>query len=399
MNTLLKILLPLIVLALGGLAAKELVDSRQLPVPEERPVPVPRVRTLAADLTSYTVHVPSQGSVAPRLESTLVTEVSGRVVHVSPNLVNGGFFEAGEELLRIDPRDFEPALTQARLDVARAQRRLSEEEADAQVAVREWESMGVGDATPLAKHEPQVAEAKASLAAAEALQERAQRNLARTRVTASFRGRVRKKLVDLGQFVAVGAPLATLYAIDVAEVRLPLPDAELAFLELPFGASNESRERRPTVQLSAQFAGQERTWSGRIVRTEGEIDPTTRMVVAVAEVNDPYRLNETEQEPGTPLALGMFVHARISGVVLNDVFVLPRTALRDGEQVYVIDDRGRLHFVQAEVIRTERDQVVLRAPLPGGTRFVISPLEIVTEGMRVQDVTSDAQGAVQESSR
>jgi multidrug efflux system membrane fusion protein len=387
MKSQLKILFPILVLVAGGIGAKALKDSRVLPEAVELEVLVPRVRSLEANPGPYQVFVQSQGTVVPRLESQLVSEVAGRVLHVSPNLVNGGFFEADEVLLRIDPRDFELALTQAKLEVARAQRRLQEEEADARVARREWESMGQGEPTALALHIPQIEEAQASVNAAVAIEERAQRNLERTEVKAAFQGRVRTKQVDVGQFVAMGSALATLYAIDVAEIRLPLADGELAFLELPYGASKESQSRRPTVQLSSEFAGLTRSWQARIVRTEGEIDPMTRMVMAVAEVQDPYRLHDPEHP--VPLALGMFVGATIEGVFLEDVFVLPRTALRDDSQVYVLDDEDKLHFVDATVVRTERERVVLRTQLPAGTRFVVSPLEIATDGMQVTDLATD----------
>ncbi len=387
MKTQLKILLPFLVLAAGVFGAKRLADSAVVPEATKQEVIVPRVRSLSASPGTYQVSVPSQGTVVPRLESQLVSEVAGRVVEVSPNLVNGGFFEADEVLLRIDPRDYELALTQAKLDVARAARRQTEALADATVARQEWESMGQGEATPLALHEPQVAEAEASLRAAEALAEGAERNLARTTMKASFAGRVRTKRVDVGQFVTAGAPLATLYAIDVAEIRLPLPDSELAFLELPMGLSGRGEERRPSVSLSALFAGSERSWTARIVRTEGEIDATTRMVMAVAEVTDPYR--RAQQGTDVPLALGMFVGAQIEGVQLEGVFVLPRTALRDDSQVYIIEAGGRLRFVDAEVVRAERDRVILRADLPAASRFVISPMEIATNGMLVADVTTD----------
>ncbi len=395
MNTLLKFVLPLVVLALAGFATKTLIDMREVPEPEAREVIVPRVRTMRAESTDYEVWVPSRGSVVPRTESRLVVEVAGRVTAISPDLVSGGFFEAGDVLLEIDPRDYELAVAQAELDVARSERRLAEENADAEVARREWETIGRGEATPLTLREPQVAEAVASLAAAEAMLERAKRDLNRTRVTAPFSGRVRDKSVDLGQYVQPGVAVATLYATDVAEVRLPLPDAELQFLQLPV-AGRPGEDARPLVRLSATFAGERRRWEGTIVRTEGEIDPRTRMVMTVAQVIDPY--GQEDPTSSVPLAIGMFVEASIHGIVLEDVLVLPRTALRDNGQVFVLDENDRLRFVDAEIIRAERENVVVRAKIEEGTRVVISPLEIVTNGMQVRDVNVDRGAPAAEAS-
>jgi len=383
MKTLFKILLPLVVLAAGAAAALQLAAQREVPEPEPREVPLPSVRTVLAEPTDHEVWVTSRGTVVPRTESQLVVEVPGRVVRISPDLVSGGFFEAGEVLLEIDPRDLELAVAQAELDVARSRRRLAEEEADAEVARREWETLGTGEPTPLTLREPQVAEARAQVAAAEALLERARRDLARTRVTAPFSGRVRDKRVDLGQYVQPGTPVATLYATDVAEVRLPLADGELAFVELPVAGLRDA-EKRPEVELVAHFAGDRRSWTGRVVRTEGEIDPRTRMVMTVAEVREPYDPSRV-----VPLAIGMFVEARIRGVLLEDVLVLPREALREGDRVYALDEEDRLLVREVRVLRAERDRVVLRAEELAGARVVVSPLELVTDGMRVRDLGVD----------
>jgi RND family efflux transporter MFP subunit len=386
MNPLLKILLPILVLALGAGVAKQLIDRREIPEPEERQVVLPIVRTLRAQATDWRVVVPSRGTVVPLTETQLVVEVGGRVTHVSPQLVNGGFFETGELLLEIDPRDHELARAQSRLEVARAERRLAEEEADSAVARAEWERLGEGEASALALREPQVAEARATLVAAQAHLERAERDIERTRISAPFDGRVRSESVDVGQYVSPGTPVATVYATDVAEVRLPLSDGELAFLELPFGARGDESGELPAVLLSADFAGRRRTWPARIVRTEGEIDPSTRMVMAVARVEDPYgRAGGTEM----PLALGMFVDARLQGILLHDVFVLPRTALRDGARIFLLDGEDRLRFLPVEILRSEREVVIVRAALSEGARVVVSPLEIATDGMRVRDVGGD----------
>ena len=331
------------------------------------------------------MQVPSQGTVIPRTESQLVVEVSGRVTEISPQLISGGFFNEGEMLLRIDPRDYELATAQADLNVAAANRRLAEEQADAEVARKEWERMGRGEPTALTLREPQVAEAKANLISAQAMLERARRDLERTTILAPYSGRVRSKSVDLGQFVNLGSPVATIYATDFAEVRLPLADEELAFVTLPFGSKSEDYKNQPDVELTAVFAGERRSWDGKVVRTEGEIDPNTRMVMVIAQVIEPYGPNQE-----VPLALGMFVEGSITGHRLEDVFVLPRTALRDGDRIYALDEDDRLHFVDVDVIRRERDMAIVRSEIGEGTRVVISPLEIATDGMQVRDLSNDA---------
>jgi membrane fusion protein, multidrug efflux system len=385
MRTVLRILLPLAVIAVAVAGAWALVVSR--PVVATRPADpvVPLVRVVTADRQAVDVVVRSQGTVMPRTETVLVPEIVGRVIDAAPSLVPGGFFEAGETLLRLDPRDYELAVVSARAQVAQATARLTIEEEEAAVARREWSVLGRGgDPAPLVAREPQLADARASLAAAQSGLERAERDLARTAIAAPFTGRVRDRRVDVGQVVAPGNVLATLYAVDTAEVRLPLPDEELAFLDVPLGHRVSGRDAGgPRVRLHATFAGQPAEWTGRIVRTEGEIDAASRMVHLVVEVSDPYR-------GATPLAVGLYVQADIQGRRLTDVTVLPRSALRGRDQVLVVDHENRLRYRQVDVVRRDGETVIVRGGLAPGERVCVSPLDVAVDGMLVRTLDEEA---------
>ncbi|HIA50284.1 MAG TPA: efflux RND transporter periplasmic adaptor subunit, partial [Acidobacteria bacterium] len=321
-------------------------------------------------------------TVEPRTESQLVSEVSGRIVEVSPSFVAGGFFEAGDILFKTDPHDYEQTLVQRKAEIENARLRILQEEAEAEVAQWGWDRIGSGQARPLTLREPQIASARAELAAAEANLKTAQRNLERTEVRAPYAGRVREKNVDVGQFVTVGAPVARIYAVDAAEVRLPLPDEDLAYLDLPLNYRGESgRIRGPVVTLRAGFAGRIHEWQGRIVRTEGEIDPRTRMVHVVAEVPDPYGRGPDPTRP--PLAAGMFVEAEIVGRTVENVAVVPRAALRSPGQVLIVDADSRLRFRDVDVLRATTDELFILDGLETGDRVNISPVEVVSDGMEV----------------
>lgn len=388
MRSALRILLPVGVIAVSAIIAAALIAAR--PAVETRPqeAVAPLVRTMAAAPRAVDVIVRSQGTVRPRTETILVPEIAGRVVYVSPSLAAGGFFEKGDVLVRIDPRDYELAVVAARSQVAQAASRLEVEQEEAAVARREWEALGRGGApAPLVVREPQLAEARAALDAARSAQERAERDRTRTTLTAPFAGRVREKRVDLGQVVAPGNALATLYAVDVAEVRLPLPDQELAFLDLPLGYRAGSKPG-PRVTLHAAFGGQVLEWEGRIVRTEGEIDPASRMVHLVAEVKDPYG-RASRKTARAPLAVGMFVRAEIRGRELEDVIVLPRAALRGQNQVLVVDGEDRLRYRTVDVARTDREDVLVAGGLRAGERVCVSPLDVAVDGMKVRTVSGE----------
>ena len=376
-------LLPLVVLAVGGFVAKALIDSYEQPEPSPVVVQPPLVRVIPAEKTALTLVVHAEGTVAPRTESQLVPEISGRVTKVSPSLAAGGFFDEGDVLLEIDSRDYKLAIVRARAAIDQAKLRLLTEQQQSDIARKEWEALGEGEPSPLLFREPQISEVRSSLAAAEATLEQAEYDLERTVLRAPFAGRVRSKQVDVGQFVQRGLALATLYAVDVAEVRLPIPNSELEYCRLPLAyRDGGSGENGPAVKLTARFAGRDYSWQGRIVRTEAEIDPRTRMVMAIARVNDPYARTGDSGRP--PLAVGMFVKAEIQGIRVRDVIRAPRSALRSDNTVFVVDSGGRLQFRTVDILRREREEVLIRKGLLEGEQICVSPLEAAVEGMAVR---------------
>jgi RND family efflux transporter MFP subunit len=384
MKAALKYVLPVLIVLVGAGALAVMYLNR--PVAETRIPEVlpPLVRTVEAVPGDLQLTVYSQGTVTARTASSLVPEVPGRVIEMSPSLVPGGFFDEGDVLLTLDASDYEQNVIRTRLEVARAEVRLAQEQAEAEVARREWEDLHPGEEPPpLTSRELQLAEAVAAVEAAKAALDRQQADLGRTRIRAPYTGRVREKMVDLGQYVTPGQAVARIYSVDRAEVRLPLPDAELAYVDVPLVYRGYvDRTNRPKVILRADFAGAVHEWEGRIVRTEGEIDPKSRMVQVVAEVIDPYGRGENPDRP--PLALGMFVDAEIVGHRVEDVIVLPRTALRGSDRVWVVDTDGRLHFREVDVLRTGRENIVIRSGLESGDQVCLSPLAAPTDGMKVR---------------
>ena len=384
----LKIVAPLLLLGVAGLVAGVMIWNRP---PVEVQVPVftpPGVRVEAVTLRDVPFSVTSQGTVRPRTESQLVTEIAGRVTSIAPSFAEGGFFESGDVLVTVDPFDYQQAVVSARSQLAQARLRLAQEEAEAEVAIREWDALGRGDPRALTLREPHLEDARASVAGAEASLERAERDLERAEIVAPYAGRIRQKNVDIGQFVRVGDAVATIYAVDSAEVRLPLPDEQLAYLDLPLSYRGGSDQPQPRVTLRATFAGEAHEWQGRIVRTESEIDPVSRMVHAVAEVLDPYAPGPNRRRP--PLAVGMYVEAEIAGRTVRNVAVLPRAAMRGRDRVLVVDAGDRLSFREIDILRATTDAIYVRSGLAEGELVVVSPLDTPTEGMRVQLADADA---------
>ena len=373
----LKWILPIAIVALAAVIVVGLVMSRPVVETAPRQVAPPPVRVLTVAPTSLELRVRSQGSVVPVTEADLVSEVAGAIVWVAESFDVGGFFDAGDVLLRLDRRDYELAVASARASVAQARVALTREQAEAEVAREEWDDLGEpGEPGPLVLREPQLDEARARVEAALANQARADLDLSRTAIRAPFAGRLRAKRVDRGEFVNRGAPLATIYSVDAAEVTLPVPDSELAFLDLPLGT--ELAGAGPRVLLRAQFAGGRHEWEARIVRVGGEIDSATRMVNLIARVEDPYRA--ASERP--PLSVGLFVDAEVVGRSVDSVFEVPRGALVGADRLWLVED-GRLALRQVGILRSDPDVAIVSDGLVSGDRISLTILETAVDGMLV----------------
>lgn len=323
----------------------------------------------------------SQGGVQPRTETTLVAEVSGKISQVSPEFIAGGFFNKGQVLLQIDPSDYQTALKRAEANLASQRARLADEQARSEQALRDWQNLGrSGEPSELVLRKPQVAEALANVSAAEADVDKARRDLERTRISLPYDGLVKRKLVDIGQFVAPGTQLGVTFAIDTAEVRLPLSADDVAYLDLPAPTASGESEPLP-VTLAANVAGGRQTWQAEIVRTEGVVDEASRVIYAVAEVTDPYGVLGESRQP--PLKIGTFVSAEILGRDAGEVVVLPRLALQADNTVLVANESDQLEVRRVVVVRAEPHQVYISTGVADGERVVTTNIEAPVPGTQL----------------
>jgi multidrug efflux system membrane fusion protein len=379
-----RILIPLAMIAACVLFAKRLVDTK----PEARRFSAPptatHVEVKRIKPTAYDVTIQSQGTVRPRTESTLIPEVSGIVTEVAPGFEDGGFFEQGDRLLRIDPRDYESAVKIAEAALVDARTNLELEEAQAAQALADWKRLGKDDeANSLVLRKPQLAKAAAAVESAQARLRNAQRDLERTVVSAPYAGRILTKSVDVGQFVSPGTVLARLYAVDFAEIRLPLSNEQLAHVSIPESYRGEKAPAdwvNPPVKLAAEIGGHEYYWEGEIVRAEGAVDTRSRQLFVVAQVVNPYG-RRAEGQP--PLKVGMFVRAEIRGRRMEDVFVVPRSVLRPGDEVLLVDDDNRLRRRRLEIGWRDELNVVVSGGLEAGALLCFTQLPFAAEGAMV----------------
>jgi len=335
--------------------------------------------------------VASQGTVRPRTETTLVSEVAGKVVSVSADFVAGGFFRLGDVLLQIDPSDYEAALKRAEAALAAARATLIDETARSEQALKDWRNLGRdGQPSDLVLRKPQLANAEAGVQAAEADLAKARRDLQRTRIQVPYEGLVREKKVDVGQYVTPGTQLGVTFSVDTAEIRLPLSADDLTFLDLPT-ATETSAAEFPQVTLTADSGGEVHQWQARIIRTEGVLDVQSRVLYAVAEVIDPYGvLGRSQQEE---LRMGTFVSAEIMGHHLDEAVVLPRYVLRRDNTVLLADETRKLEIRPVTVTRADAQSVYVTAGLTSGDRVITTTLDAPIPGTQLVLSSERSQAA------
>ena len=362
-----RILVGVAILAFAVIVATVMTSMKSPPPKKERVDLDPLVDVIVLEhmTTSFEIH--SQGTVRPRTETVVSAEVSGTIVSISPKFVAGGVFKSGEVLMRIDPTNYEVALEQA--DALVSQRTIEHEGA------KKLRSQGY-------RAESELASATAALAAAKAERVRAQRNLERTSIRLPYDGMVRAKETDLGQFVNSGTRLGVVFATDYAEIRLPLTDMDLAYVDLP-GAVEIARSGGadgPAVTLSATQKGKPVEWAAKIVRTEGVVDEKSRVTYAVALVVDPYQLHGD----GDSMPMGTFVAATIHGAVAENIIRVPRSVVRGSDELVFVDSENKLNIRNVQIVRSDADYAYLSDGAAPGDRVVITVLETAINGLKVR---------------
>ncbi len=387
MKKFLRYTLPLIIIltSLAVVFAMVAISKGKRPERKDEGPKAQLVDVITVKPESMHLMIGSQGSVLPRTETVLVAEVAGKVISVSSNFVAGGFFEQGEVLLRIDPSDYDAALKRAEANLASRQAQYADQKARSEQALKDWQNLGrTGEPSELTLRKPQLAEALAGVKAAEADLLKAQRDLDRTSIRAPYDGLVRSKQVDIGQYVAPGTALGVSFAIDIAEIRLPLAVEDLKFLNLPSAAGsavgNEPHDPVP-VYLSAEGSGLPGSWKGEIVRTEGVVDQDSRVVYAVAQVTDPYAVLGKSRQ--AELRMGTFVRAEIEGIWLDNVVSLPRMALHEDQSVLLANSENELEIRQVSIVRAEPQVVYIGSGLKAGDRVVVTAIEAAIPGSKL----------------
>lgn len=395
MKLILKFFIPVLLIGLAIAGQKGLEAFKAEPEKAVTPPAAIAVFVEPAVRVDYVQQVRSQGEVTPQREIVIAPQVTGRIDRISDDFLVGSFVKKGQVLARLEVQDFELARIRAESTVAAAQQALAREEAEAQVAAQDLRDLGLSpdEATPLARREPQLAQARADLQGALASLKDAELALRRTAIVAPFDGVIREKMVDIGQFVSPGNSLGRMFSIETFEVALPVTDDDLGRLGLPLAFNETDANPGPEVVFSATVAGRNSKWTGRITRTGALINAQTRQINIFGELDDPYGEGLDGDMPMVP---GLFVDAAIDGATLEGIIQIPRDALRGTDRVFVVDpENDVLNIRTVDVALSNSEGAYIRAGLEPGEEVVISPVEAPTNGMRIQILRQLDDGTVE----
>ncbi len=387
--------LGLAILAVGVIGLMIFIALKPDPPREESVVLAPIVRTQTVTEMTGSLVVRGSGTVSPAREVNLAAEVPGRIVSVSPQYVNGGTFAEGEVILIVDPSDYENAVAVVEAEVTERQLNVMLAEEESAIAADEWQRllMRDGETTDapesslgsLVLREPQKKLAEAVLKGAEARLSDARSRLSRTAVRAPFTGKIRSKLAEVGQYVAPGTVVASFFGTDQVEITTSLPTGDAALISDLF--TSDSAKRIP-ARVQTSYGGRTYRWDGYVHRTEGALDPATRMYRIVVRVDQPYK--STGERP--PLLVGMYASVEIEGISLESYFRIPREAIRDESGVWTVVD-GRLRMRRVHIVQEVDDFVVVDEGLMEGDRIVVSMLSVVSDGMKVRTAQSSVSAS------
>ena len=347
------------------------------------------VRVTEVEQRSVGLVVGSQGKVQAAQTANLSAAVAGPVAWISSAMEAGGYVTEGETLLRLDASDYETML-------ARSEASVQQANAESGHASREYDRMKELAEQRLAS-QSQLQDAQrlaevsiARLADAEANHRQAQLDLQRTEIKAPFNAIVETREVELGQYVNRAQSIAVLYGANEVEGRVPLAIRQLGYLDIPLGLQGElPPEQAPAVTLTGTYGGAEHHWEGTLVRIEASIDPNSNTVQTIIRVSQPTATidwTSAEEIKAIPLPIGLYVHADIKGKTVDSLISLPRSVIRNNNQVLVVDAENKMYYREVDIFRLEEENVLISGGILPGERVCISPIQAVVDGMAVQPI-------------
>lgn len=379
-----------VILAVGGGLFFLLISTGPETLPEENSSSAKIVQTIPMVPHTRSVSVSVSGSVIPSRKVTIKPQVSGQVIQQSDSLAVGGYVKADEELIRIDPKDYQLALaeTQSNFETARFEREV--ESGRQVIAEREWNELqsdlDMEEVNrSLVLREPHLRRAEALMEKANNDIETAELQLSRTVIAAPFNAMVVSESVEVGQLLNPGSEICELVGTDEFWIEATIPYSDLKWIRFP-------KDGQPGVQARVLLdvgEGQVEQWNGEVTRLLSDLDPLARMARVIISVKDPLGLYGSSNSE-LPLLLGSFVEVRIDAGELENTITIPREALREGNKIWVVGNDKLLKIVDANVLWPEKDTLLISSDLQQGEELIVSDLRVALPGMEVDPQPSTA---------
>jgi multidrug efflux pump subunit AcrA (membrane-fusion protein) len=359
----LKMVLPAIIIFVGIAAASYLKNTgpktkRQYPV---KLAPIVQIKQLLP--ANHIVILNAMGTVVPAKEIDLESQVTGEVIDISPEFIEGGLLIQKEKALA-------DANYSLKLELGRQE-----------VAKREWELLnGDKDAkdreAALALRKPHLEKAKAEFNAAKAELKKAYLDLSRTRIKAPFNAMVKSRLVNLGSQVTPQERLAELVGTDSYWIQTSVPVDRLSWIQIPQSKGDPSTRAR--IIYAQDY---ERT--GTVIRLMGDLSPEGRMARVLIEVEDPLGLKKSKNDK-PPLLIGDYVRVEIEGKKLENVYQIPRKAFRDNAYIWIASEHSTLKILEVDPVWRDAGVVLIDNGMQPGDLLIISDLPAPIDGMPIQ---------------
>ena len=373
-----KYLRPLIIIGISTVIAAALYMLGQIspdPIQEKDPMDV-NVQILTP--IDYQIKIKSTGTTTPITQTVLTSEVGGEVIYRSKKFSEGSSVISGEILAKIDDTDLQLQYKNALLQLASAEVQFAVQKAEAEIAQEAWDQVGEGIPQELTTKKPQLKQAKAALDVAKAQVQSAEKKLNKTEITAPYTGRIQNINIDLGSTIIPGQPVGSMYTSNEIEVTLSVKDSDLQFLDIPMDGRKLNPDQKSIVIIKSLYKGEMQEWAGNLERVDGVIDPMTRMIKLIANFK-----NNFIEETKPILPIGLFVEAEINGKQLEDVFMIPNSALTPNGELLFLNQDDALEIRKVSVLTKMKNHILVKEGMKAGERVVVSKLSIATNGMLV----------------
>jgi len=392
---LVQLILFVLIIAIAVFGTRTLIQTRSKSKRVRKKSSSTLVRIVKVQRSDEAIVLPLLGTVKPSKEVTITPEVTGRILEHNPRLMPGGSLKAGELIVRLDAREYELAEAQQLAAVERAEFDLKIEEGRQVIAQREWKLVGRSQRQPaanetLALRKPHLANSKAALAGARSGLERARLNVERSVIRCPFNAIVREEFVDVGQIVNPQTAIARLIGTDQFWIQVSIPVDKLARVRLPdqqgLGASTATIIQAPGNSHSVRR-------TGRVARLLGDIDPNGRMARLLITVDNPFDGDYPDTEKRLPLLVGSYVRVEIHAEPEQNIFVIPRCALRDGNRLWLMNAKDQLETRPVKIVWSRENTLLVRTGLSDGDRLIVSRIPTPLEGMvlRAEETTESSE--------